>query len=97
MAGTSLRRLLDLFQNSRGALSIPDLAAELGVTPARTESMVEFWIRKGKIRIVDSQSKCGSCGIKGDCPMVFAQPQIYELVDSDSQPEKQKNQAPCSC
>jgi hypothetical protein len=95
MSGTSLRRLLDLFEVSRGALSIPDLADELGVTPERAESMVDFWVRKGKIRVSSVLSDCGSCGVKGNCPLVFDLPQIYELAESETAAPEQDQRLPC--
>lgn len=95
MSRTSLRRLLNLFEESQGALSIPYLAKELGVTTGRVESLVDFWVQKGKIRISTSLSACGSCGVKGDCPLVFDLPKVYELVSSGN-PKDRSRSVPCS-
>ena len=95
MSGTSLRRLLEIFEDLEGTFSIPYLAKELGVTAERAESLVEFWVRKGRIRVSNGITECESCGVRGECPLAFELPKVYELVDSDGDDEQNRS-VPCS-
>ena len=83
MVTTVLRKLLDLVEESQGAISIQALAGELGVTPPRVESMLDYWIRKGKIKPSVGLSNCGSCGALDNCPFVLEMPRTYELVGDE--------------
>lgn len=80
MTTTTLRRLLTVFEESSGAQSIQSLASILDLRPERVESMVDFWVRKGRIRVLISPSDCGSCSALGDCPFILEMPRTYELV-----------------
>lgn len=80
MTISMLRNLLTIIEESSGAYSIQTLARELDVTPARVESMLEYWIRKGKIQPSTNLTECGSCSAQGDCPFVLEMPRTYELV-----------------
>ena len=95
MSGAGLRQMLEVFEESRGALSIPDLADELGITTERAESMIDFWVRKGKIRVSGVLSDCGSCAGKGECPLVFDLPRIYELVEHGNPEAEAEQPIPC--
>ena len=80
MATSALSRLLDLIEESRGLLSIPDLARELGVTQSRVENMLEYWIQKGKIQASNTLTDCGGCGALHNCPFVLGMPRTFELI-----------------
>ncbi len=80
MAISILSKLLTLIEESSGAYSIQGLARELDVSPAHVESMLEYWIRKGKIYPSTNLTECGSCSTQGDCPFVLDMPRTYELV-----------------
>jgi hypothetical protein len=84
MQNTTLRKLLDFFEESKGAISIQSLARELGITSSRVEDMLEYWIRKGKIKTSTTFPDCGSCGVLENCPFILEMPRTYELVDDDS-------------
>lgn len=86
MSQSTLRRLLSLLEESSGALSVPYLAGELEVTPGRVEGLVDFWVRKGKIRVSSPGNGCGSCGISRDCPLIINLPRTYELVPEGDDP-----------
>lgn len=86
MSQSTLSRLLTLFEESSGALSVRFLAQELGVTSERLEGMVDFWVRKGKIRVSAALTDCGSCGENGDCPLILTMPRTYELVSDAADP-----------
>lgn len=79
MSITPLRQVLNYFENSRGGISINTIARELEISPGQVGSMVEFWIKKGKIRSTPVQD-CGSCGVNGNCPFVVEMPVSFELV-----------------
>ena len=79
MSITPLRQVLNYFENSRGGISVNTIARELEISPGQVGSMVEFWIRKGKIRPTPVQD-CGSCGVNGNCPFVVEMPLSFELV-----------------
>lgn len=95
MSQTALRRFLSLFEESSGALSVRDLAQELGVSPERVEGMVDFWVRKGRIRVSSSLVDCGSCGERGTCPLAFGLPRTYELTIR-SREDQTVNAATCT-
>ncbi len=80
MATSKLSRLLDLFEGSSGALSMRDMARELDISREQVQSMMEYWIQKGKIRVSAALTDCGSCGSGGDCPFILEMPKTYELV-----------------
>ena len=79
MTNTPLRQVLSYFENSRDGISLNTIAREMGVSPGQVGSMVEFWVRKGKIRPTPVQD-CGSCGVIGNCLFVVEVPLSYELV-----------------
>ena len=68
-----------MIEDSSDVYSVRSLARELDVTPERVESMLEYWIRKGKIRPAAVQN-CGSCSVIGNCSFVVEMPKSYELV-----------------
>ncbi len=76
---TPLRQVLNYFENSRGEISLNAIARDLEISPGQVGSMVEFWVRKGKIR-PSSVQDCGSCGVIGNCPFVVEMPLSFELV-----------------
>ena len=79
MTMTPLRQVLTYFENSQIGISINAIAREMEISPGQVGSMVEFWVRKGKIRPSPVQD-CGSCNVNGNCPFVIEMPLSYELV-----------------
>jgi hypothetical protein len=80
MTASTLGRLLSLFENSPGSLSIASLARELDISPGRVEEMVEFWIRKGRIKASSQLTDCGTCSVQGGCPFILEMPRTFEIV-----------------
>jgi hypothetical protein len=80
MSQSTLRQVLTIFETAEEPLSLPQIARELDVSAARLEEMIQFWVRKGKIRMSGSMTDCGTCGKNGACPFVLAMPRTYELV-----------------
>lgn len=77
---TKLRQLLDCFERTPRGLSLLAVAREMDLSQAQVENLLEFWIRKGRIRRSEEQPDCKICGEKADCPFVMDMPQYYELV-----------------
>jgi hypothetical protein len=82
MTTSRLSKLLEMFEEISGALSVQAMASELEIRPAQVESMVDFWINKGRIRATEESKDCGSCGLNSNCPYILKLPQTYELVST---------------
>ena len=80
MATTPLRQILEIFKENDSPISLGFLAHQLDVTPERVESMLEFWIQKGRIVLAEEEADCGSCGLNESCPFVYKLPTSYQLV-----------------
>jgi hypothetical protein len=77
----TLRKVLDYFETSRECISLDLLASELDLPEGQLESMLDFWVRKGRLRLSSLNSaQCGSCGKKSDGCYIIGMPQLYELV-----------------
>jgi len=93
---SQLRDVLDRFAEQRGPLSVNRMAKDMGVTPAMLNDMIGYWVRKGKLREVNSGGQaCTTCGVKSACPFVVNLPRYYELVTDDTLPDD--SAPPCSC
>ena len=77
-------------------MSVRDLASELELRPAQVESMVDFWINKGRIRVSTNPSACGSCSTQGDCPFILEMPRTYELVNDHPRNQELVSRIPCT-
>ena len=84
MGKSKLGQLLDYFAGSPGGLSLPELSREMGISLGQIEGMVEFWVRKGRIRISPEEVDCGTCGKDLNCPFVMDGPRYYELVKDET-------------
>ncbi|WP_420643878.1 FeoC-like transcriptional regulator [Candidatus Leptofilum sp.] len=80
MSQSTLRQVLTIFETAVTPLSLPQIARQLDVSPQRLETMIQHWVRKGKIRESGSLTECGSCGQHGACPFVMEMPRTYELA-----------------
>jgi hypothetical protein len=80
----TLRRVLEAFEEAGGVIRHDALSRELNLDPGTLDSMIQHWIRKGRIREVrdglPDGCDCRACGIKGACPFVIHLPRRYELV-----------------
>ena len=85
MAST-LREVLRAFETAPGPLSLNDIARDLDITPGMLDGMIDYWVRKGKIRPAASGA-CGSCAAcslsKSCCTYSPAMPRSYMLVTDD--------------
>jgi hypothetical protein len=91
---TQLRAVLDAFEGKHTAVSLNQLSRELGVTPAILDSMIDFWVRKGRLREAATPTTCGSCGHAQSCPFIMKMPRMIELVKPDEPP---MDDPPCAC
>jgi hypothetical protein len=91
---TMLRRVLTAFEETGEPRSLNDMARELEVTPGMLQGMIEYWVRRGRLREAGSTfSNCQTCGTADGCPFVVRMPRRYELADSEApQPTP-----PCRC
>lgn len=85
---TALRQVLDYFDGQPGAIALPALARTLNLDRALVQEMLEYWVRKGRLREVAQPSSCTTCGGATGCPFIMALPRCYERVPiADAAPE----------
>ncbi len=90
---SQLREVLNRFSDQAVPRSIKEMAREMHLEPGVLQDMIDYWVRKGKLREVNtSGSSCNTCGVKGACPFIVNLPRYYELT-SDSE----DSIPPCSC
>lgn len=95
---TTLRRVLDAFEQTETPLRLDQLSRSLDLDRATLENMIQHWVRKGRIREVDGpqEAACNSCGVKNGCPFVVQLPRRYVLVrPEDSVPVTCADPAMC--
>ncbi|MFN2276252.1 MAG: FeoC-like transcriptional regulator [Candidatus Promineifilaceae bacterium] len=85
MSKSTLGQVLAAFEDNSKPMTLAQIARDLDVSAARLEGMIQYWVRKGRLREVVSFSDCGTCGRgPGDCPFTVELPRSYELVTEDS-------------
>jgi hypothetical protein len=84
MSSSKLTQVLRLFEGSKDSLSVASIAQDLDVSIERVESMIQYWVRKGRIREAGLSDKCGTCGSSGHCPFVIRLPRSYELATPEN-------------
>lgn len=77
---STLRQVLAIFENTNAPLSLPQISRELGVSTEALDGMLQYWVRKGKLKETAASRECGSCGSKNGCAFVLELPHSYELV-----------------
>lgn len=85
-----LYAVLDAIKNAGGPVSLGQLGRELGVEPAALQGMIDFWVRKGRLRVQGAAasgatcapSGCAGCPVDGPegCPILLHAPRRYELT-----------------
>jgi hypothetical protein len=81
MAVSQLKRLINLFEEQDTTLSLGYIAYHLEITPEKAESMLQYWISRGRIVEMSESADCGSCGVNGSCPFVYQLPTSFRLAD----------------
>lgn len=82
-----LRRVLHEMQLAQGTLRLDELAVRMDMQPSALKGMIDFWVGKGRLRLVgedEAAASCvGSCGSKctgvSTCPFVAQMPVMYAL------------------
>ncbi|GAB4477992.1 MAG: hypothetical protein Kow00124_21870 [Anaerolineae bacterium] len=84
---TLLRRVLTALEEAQGPVSLAALSRQLEVEPSALEGMIDFWVRKGRLRLtgatVCSSAGCGACPAEGSavhCPALLVAPRRYEVI-----------------
>jgi len=76
-------------QAAQGTLRLEDLAARVNAEPSALKGMLEFWVRKGRMRTgdgdaMDAAACAGACGQAcpgaTECMFVARMPAMYSVV-----------------
>lgn len=93
---STLQLILEIFENTSQPLTLGEMAQALGMEQGMLESMIEYWVRKGRIRESDGSAvECTLCEARTDCPFVVKLPRRYELASGESRQDLPA--PPCSC
>lgn len=86
MQPSTLRQVLTIFETTTAPLTLPQMARELDISVERLETMLQYWVRKGKLRESSSGGGCGGCSKSGNCAHVVEMPRSYELANDSIVP-----------
>lgn len=89
-----LIQVLREIKTSQGTLNLDDLSRKLGVERSALQGMIDFWVRKGRLRdddlnIAAAQTACSisdcdrSCVGPQACPFVVKMPKTYSLIPGE--------------
>jgi hypothetical protein len=87
-----LQVILQEIESAGGTINLAELSRKLDVESSALEGMLEFWVRKGRLRssrqgnqFCSPNLACGgSCGGAQGCPFVIQMPQTFSLVTDDN-------------
>lgn len=82
----TLRDVLACFERQSGAVSLAHMARELGLPRESLDEMIRYWVRRGRLREVQS-TVCTTCGGATGCPFILKLPRHYELARDSSPAE----------
>jgi hypothetical protein len=80
---STLSQVLAAFEENVGPVTLSQIARDLDVSQGRLEGMIQYWVRKGKLRETRPFTDCGTCGRGEGCPFVVELPRSYELAGED--------------
>ncbi|MBP8973830.1 MAG: helix-turn-helix domain-containing protein [Anaerolineae bacterium] len=80
---TTLRQVLQAFEETRAPRTLSQLARELDLPPSMLEGMIDHWVRKGRLRETGSGPACTTCGHSAGCPFIAKMPRSFELATDD--------------
>ena len=77
-----LHAVLSAVQHRDGPVDIQTLSRELQIEPGALAGMLDFWVRKGRVRRIESgESQCARCtlfcGYNAGCPLPVQPPVTY--------------------
>lgn len=79
-----LKQVLTRFEDPAQSASLAQIARELDLDMPTLQGMIDYWVRKGKLReVVQCDSKTPACSCGGGptgCPFLMAMPRSYEPV-----------------
>ncbi len=82
-----LSRITEELENAQGPLTLAEMGRRLDIERSALAGMLEFLVRKGKLREVDSElPECSRCWAKGRCAALLLSRttgRLYELVGAD--------------
>ncbi len=89
-----LQQILLELEATQGPVSLSDLARNLGVEQSALKGMIEFWVRKGRLKDDAQEAKaihslCSGAICGGDCPtsqkchIVTKGPRTFSLLVHD--------------
>jgi|YNPNPStandDraft_1061719.scaffolds.fasta_scaffold23030_2 hypothetical protein len=89
---SSLYEVLHALEETDGPVSLSQLSRRLHVEPGALEGMLMFWVRKGRLRVVEQTTcdttLCGTCPVVGKgCPVLSYALRRYEKVRQADVPE----------
>lgn len=85
---STLYAVLDAIQQAGGPVSLRRLGSELNIEPSALQGMIDFWVRKGRLRLSGAEgvacapAACGTCPVTGPeaCPVLLHMPRRYEIA-----------------
>jgi hypothetical protein len=89
-----LQQVLDEIKSAGGTINLNELAGKLNIEPGALEGMVQFWIRKGRLKETDvtrgpagqacNTASCAcSCPGPQGCPFVMTPPRTLSITITD--------------
>jgi hypothetical protein len=86
-----LKQVLQEIKAVQGTISLTELSRKLGVERSALEGMIQFWIRKGRLKDDEREAEqlfatcgggsCGgSCPGPQGCPYVLKMPRTFSLT-----------------
>jgi hypothetical protein len=78
-----LSQILQELENAKGPVDLSDLSRRLGVQRSALDGMIQFLVRKGRLRELDmgeTPPACTSCGHRNACTLVGIG-KAYELAE----------------
>ena len=83
-----LYQVLEEIEQAQGPVLIKDLGQKLNIDPGVLSGMIQFWVRKGRLRDDDTLAEgmacagggCGDhCGGMSNCTFVAKMPKTYSI------------------
>jgi DNA-binding Lrp family transcriptional regulator len=84
-----LNQVLSEIQQANGPITINELSRKMGIDSSALQGMIDFWVRKGRLRdddaLVEDEAACdtGSCGDNcfglSACPFTAKMPKSYSI------------------
>lgn len=80
MAKTKLRQILDYVEDSQGGTSLQQMARDLDLSISQAENLLDYWIRKGRLREIGPAPDCAGCPGGSSCSLMIDFPSTFQVV-----------------